>query len=53
MSMYPLWMIGLAMLTIFRTLGHSMGDMTWLVVGAASAALLTISFFLRPVLDRE
>lgn len=53
MSMYPLFMITLAIMTVFRTLGRSMGDTTWLVIGAISGVALLIAFFLRPVLDKE
>jgi len=53
MSMYPLFMITLAILTVLRTLGRSMGDTTWLVIGAVSGVALMIAFFLRPVLDKE
>ncbi|EDN68382.1 membrane protein [Beggiatoa sp. PS] len=51
--MYPLFMITLAILTVLRTLGRSMGDTTWLVIGAVSGVALMIAFFLRPVLDKE
>lgn len=53
MSMYPLLMIILALLTVFRTLGRSIGDTTWLIVGAVSGVVLIILFFLRSVLDKE
>jgi hypothetical protein len=53
MSMYPIFMIMLAILTVLRTLGRSMGDTTWLVIGAISGVMLIIAFFLRPILDKE
>ena len=53
MSMYPIGMIFLAIMTILRTLGRSMGDTTWLVIGAVCGILFMISFFLRSTLDKE
>ena len=53
MSLYPIFMILLAILTAFRTLGRSMGDTTWLIVGAIAGVLLIILFFLRSTLDKE
>ncbi|MCK5525475.1 MAG: hypothetical protein KAI83_20285 [Thiomargarita sp.] len=52
-SMYPLFMVSLVILAAFRTLGRTIGDTTWVVIGAISGILLVIAFFLRPVLDKK
>jgi hypothetical protein len=52
-SMYPFLMVAVAIASAFKVIGRSMDNATMVIIGALSAVLLIIMFFLRTEIDKE